>query len=358
MTIVALEVDPPLRMVGIVLDPTTSAERIAAFADYMRHDVPDFEGWLAQTRSRLGAMIPATILPAHDAASFREALATAEVAVIEALRLGPAELDAAPRLRVVQQFGLDARNIDHEACAARGVVVRTHRRRTNIAVAEHSIALLMGLAKRLNAIGNAVTDPELERRGFHPTQYDTRHTAAANWGRVAGLRLIDGSTLGLIGFGEIGREVARIARGIGMKVLVHQRSPIPADEQARLGITTASLADTLAQSDFISVHVPGSQRDLIDATAIARMKPGALLINTARAQIVNRDALITALHSGHLGGAAFDTLYAEPTQPGDALLDCPNTLFTPHLAGGARQNTLLDVEDMLTGIANTLGLVA
>ena len=357
MTIVALEVDPPMRMVGIVLDPTNSAERIGAFADYMRHDLPDFDGWLARVRGRLGGLYPATILPAHDAASFHAALAEAEVAVIEALRFGPAELDAAPKLRVVQQFGLDARNIDHAACAARGVAVRTQRRRVNVGVAEHSIALLMGLAKRIEAIGNIVTNPDLERRGFHPTRYDTRHTAANNWGRVTGLRLLLGSTLGLIGFGEIGREAARIANGIGMRVLVHQRTPISPDEQKRLGIATASFEQTLAESDFISLHVPGSQKDLIDAAAIARMKPGALLINTARAQVVNRDALMAALHSGHLGGAAFDTLYAEPMLPDDALLSCPNILLTPHLAGGSRQNGLADIEEMLTGIAAALGHV-
>ncbi len=290
MTVVALEVDPPLRLAGVVLDPTTSPERIAAFADYLRHDLPDFDAWLADLRARLGGLVPATIRPAHDTASFHAALADAEVAVIEALRLGPAELDAVPHLRVVQQFGLDDRNIDLDACAARGVVVRTQRRRTNIAVAEHSIALLMALAKRLDTIGNVVTDAGLTAHGFHPTRYDTRHTAAANWGRVSGLRLLSGATLGLIGFGEIGREVARIAGGIGMHVLVHQRTPIAPAEQARLGIATASLAQTLAQSDAISVHVPGSQKDLTDAAAIARVKPGALLINTACAQVVNRCA--------------------------------------------------------------------
>lgn len=351
MTILALEVDPPLRLMGVILDPTTSPERLAAFADYVRHDVPDLAGWIAELRPRLGALYPATILPAHDVPSFHAALATAQVAAIEALPFGEAELDAAPHLVCVQQFGLDTRRIDLAACARRGVAVRTQRRRTNIAVAEHAIALLLALAKRLDAIGNRVTDPALEAGGFHPAPFDTRHTAAANWGRVAGLRNLTGATLGLIGFGEIGREVARLAIGIGMRVLVAQRTPIPREEQARLGITQVPFTQALAEADAVSLHVPGQTRDLVDAAAIARMKRGAFLINTARAAVVNRAALIDALHSGQLGGAGFDVMYQEPTAPGDDLLSCPNILFTPHLAGGSRWNALLDMADMLTGIA-------
>jgi phosphoglycerate dehydrogenase-like enzyme len=354
MITVAIEVDPPLRLAGVVLDPSTSAERYAAFADFVRHDLPDFDGWVSALRACLAPLFPARVMPVHDQLSLQAALVDADIAIVEALAVGLDELAGAQRLCCVQKFGTLAANIDSVACAARGVAVRTLRRRTNIAVAEHAIALLLALAKRLHSIGGRVSDDRLVAGGFHPAPFDTRHTAAANWGRIGGLRTIHGATLGLLGFGEIGREVARLGVGIGLKVLVARRTPIAADEQARLGVMATSVDRVLAESDYVSVHLPGSLQDFVGAAELARMRQGAILLNTSRAAVVNRAALIAALESGHLGGAGFDVMYREPTDADDPLLNLPNLLLTPHLAGGTRLNALVDMDEMLTGLADEL----
>ena len=351
---VALEVDPPLRLAAVVLDPDPQPDRLAAFADFVRHDVPDFAGWLAATRARLKRLFPARIIPVSDQLTLRAALRDADVAIVEALELGAEELSAASRLRCVQQFGTLLRGIDGAACASRGIAVRAQRRRTNIAVAEHTIALLFALAKRLPHVTGRVSDRRLSDAGFRPAPFDTRYTAGANWGRVGGLRTIHGATLGLIGFGEIGREVAQLGRGLGMRVLVAQRSPLQADEQVRLGVAAVSVERVLEQSDYVSIHLPGPLRDFIGAAELARMRPGAILLNTSRAAVVNRRALIEALTSGHLGGAGFDVMYQEPTDQGDTILDVPNLLLTPHLAGGTRWNALNDMQEMLVGIDEVL----
>lgn len=356
MITVALEVDPPLRLVSVVLDHEPDLERHAAFADFVRHDVPDFNGWIAALRAKLGVLFPARILPVSDQQTLRAALLEADVAIVEGLRVSAEELSAAPRLRCVQKFGSLTQCIDIAACTARGVAVRTQRRRTNIAVAEHTISLLLALSKRLNEVADKVSDRRLSDAGFSPAPFDTRYTAGANWGRVAGLRTVHGATLGLLGFGEIGREVARLGRGLGMRVLVHRRTPITEAEQTGLGVEAATLERVLEDSDYLSIHLPGSLRGFMGAEELARMRPGAILLNTARATIVDRNALIVALRSGHLAGAGMDVMYQEPTDEYDEILDIPNLLLTPHLAGGTRWNALTDLEEMLVGIDNHLAL--
>ena len=139
-----------------------------------------------------------------------------------------------------------------------------------------------------------------------------------------------------------------------MRVLVAQRTPIDLAEQDRLAIQAVSVDRVLAESDYVSVHLPGSLRDFIGAVELARMRPGAILLNTSRAAVVNRDALMAALTSGHLGGAGFDVMYQEPTDQDDPILHIPTLLLTPHLAGGTRWNALADMQDMLVGIDEQL----
>lgn len=356
MPVLVVEDDVVLRLVQVVLDPTCPAERCAAFADYMRHDLPDFTGWIGDLRCQLGPLYPATVRMVADQASLHEALPQADAVVVESLTLGPTELDMAPKLRLAQRFGTNLANIDTVACRARGIAVRALRRRTNIAVAEHAFALIAALAKKLNRIDKLVTPERLVAAGHPPASFDRRHTARANWGRISGLMTLHGATLGLFGFGEIGREMARIARGFGMRVLYTQRTRLDAEAEATAEISFATAEELVAASDVISLHVPLNEttRGLIDAATFSRMKLGALLINTARAPIVDRDALVDALRSGRLGGTGFDVLYAEPTAEDDPLLAFDNVILTPHLAGGSRLNGLADMAEMLGGIASIL----
>lgn len=354
---VVMEDDVALRPLQVVLDRECDPQRQAAFADFMRHDVPDLDAWCQALRRRAPGISSARVIPVANAAALVEALPGAVVAVVEELRITEELLDRAPRLRLVQKFGTTLGNIDVEACERRGIAVRTVRRRTNIAVAEHSVALLLALAKRLPVVGGRVTPERLSAVGHPPARYDRRHTANSNWGRFTGLRTLHGATLGLIGLGEIGREVARMAAGFGMRLLYTQRTRMAPDLEEALGVAFASIDDLLAGSDFVSLHVPLNEttRGLVGTQAFARMKPGAILINTARAELVDRKVLLDALRAGRLGGVGFDVLYEEPAGEHEPLLAFDDVLLTPHLAGAARHNGLGDIAEMVIGMEEMLG---
>ena len=354
--VIAVEDDPFLRLIGVILDPATPQERIDAFSDFFAHDLPDFHGWLRNLRGRLKRLHPATVHIVTDAAQWPEALAQADIAVAESLPMGAGELAAAPRLRVVQKFGTIAANIDAAACAARGVKVRTLRRRANIACAEHAFMLMLALARRLPETANRISMAQLQTAGFHPRLFDRRHTANSNWARIPNLSLLHGSTLGIAGMGEIGRELAARAAAFGMNTLYYQRRPLPAGIESALHLQYADFDTLLEASDWVVICLPGndSTRGLFEARRLNTMKPGARLINISRAEIVDRAALINTLRSGRLGGFALDPLYEAPGRDDDELLQFRNVLITPHHAAQPRFNALNDFTDLLLGLEEAL----
>ena len=142
-----------------------------------------------------------------------------------------------------------------------------------------------------------------------------------------------------------------------MRMLYHQRNRLSEAEEQELGVEYVSFEELLAQSDWVSIQLPitPSTRNLFDRTRLAQMKPGAFLINTARAEIVDRDAVIEALRSGHLGGFALDPLYEEPGNPDDELLSFENVILTPHTAAQPRFNALNDLEEIILRLARAIG---
>ena len=187
--------------------------------------------------------------------------------------------------------------------------------------------------------------------------FDRRHVAGANWSRVDGLRTLSGMTLGALGLGEIGREVAQRARGFDMNVLYHQRNQLPDNIEAPLGASYCSFNELLERSDVVSIHLPltGATEGMIDEAAFRRMKQGALLINISRAGIIDRAALIDALHSGRLGGAGLDVHYTEPGEVDDPLKRFNNTVLTPHNAVASRVNATADMEELVANLAEAVG---
>lgn len=350
--LLAVEDDPFLRLLGVVLDPDTTHERIAAFADFFAHDLPDFDAWLQQLRKRLPHLYPATVALVDSADKLHGALTDADFAVVESLPFGAAALAAAPRLRAVQKYGSITGNIDTAACAARDVAVLTLRRRANIACAEHTLALMLGLSRRLHRVINRISMSALQATGFAPRTYDRRHTANSNWARIPGISLLHGTTLGIIGMGEIGREVSVRAAAFGMNILYYQRTPLTSADADRYPAHYADFDTLLETSDWVAICLPGnaSTRHLFDGQRIARMKSGARLINISRAEIVERTAVLAALRTGQLGGYALDPLYEAPGRDDDELLHCENVLLTPHLAAQPRFNALDDIADLLIGL--------
>lgn len=241
-----------------------------------------------------------------------------------------AVLEALPELRVIARTGVGFDAIDLQAADDCQVVVATTPGVNHHSVAEHTIALLMGVA-----------------RGF--PDYDQR-VRTGRWLRIEYPRVM-GSTLGLVGLGRIGQAVATRAVGLGMKVLACESNP-RLDFCRQWGIELVSLDDLLARSDYVSLHVPMTPetRKLMNAERFARMKRGSVLINTARGGLVDEPALIAALQSGHLRGAGLDVFETEPLPLDSPLVGMSNVLLSGHVAG-------LDVEsqrDTLTMAAETI----
>lgn len=227
-------------------------------------------------------------------------------------------------LRVVGRLGVGLDNIDCKACRERGIAVIPATGANNTAVAEYVLAGLLMLA-----------------RGCY---CGTFAVAARSWPRermVGGE--ISGKVLGLVGFGGIARDVALRARACGMRVMAYDPFlPADAPDWEKLGVEPVMLETLLAEADAVSLHVPltPDTRQLFDAGRLARMKPGAVLINTARGGIVEEAALADALRSGRLAGAMVDVFEKEPLPAGSPLADVPNCLLTPHIAGVTRESNV------------------
>lgn len=227
-------------------------------------------------------------------------------------------LNGLARCRVVGRLGVGLDNIDVAACEARGMRVIPATGANALSVAEYVVTTALLLLRGVYAATPAVA------AGRWPRQ-------ALSQGREAG-----GKTLGLIGFGSIGQLTARLARGLGMQVAAFDAMmDIDHPAFAEAGARCAGLDEVIEMSDVVSLHVPlvESTRGLFDATRIASMKPGAVLINTARGGIVDEIALAAALRSGQLGGAAIDVFDTEPLPAAAHFEGCPNLLLTPHVAG-------------------------
>lgn len=254
-----------------------------------------------------------------DPQSLATELATADALVVRNRTQvrGPL-LDAAPRLKAVGRLGVGLDNIDVDACARRGIRVIPATGANTRAVAEYVIAAIMLSLRRV--------------------YFSTGQVSTGSWPRTElaqGLE-VAGKTLGLIGFGSIGRLTAQLAGGLGMQVIAHDPC-IAADDPTwhETGVACRELDALLAESDVVSLHVPllESTRNLIDAARLARMKRGAILINTARGEVLDEVALAAALRTGHLGGAVLDVFHEEPLPAANAFDGAPNLVLTPHIAG-------------------------
>jgi phosphoglycerate dehydrogenase-like enzyme len=348
MTKIVVEEDAFLKCIAVILDPDTPDEHRRAVADWFSPDEPDFFGWVRSVQDRYPGLFPAkVVMPASDE-EFRRHLTDADAVIVERMTLGPAELDTAKRLKVVQKFGAIVANIDLAACRARDIPVEVQRRRINIAVAEHAFALMTALSRRLNQLNGLIGSKQLHDAGYDTRPFDQRYTGNSNYARIGGLIPMYGAVFGALGMGEVGREVASRCAAFGMSILYHQRNRMTAAEESEFGASYVPLDELLERSDYVSIHLPinASTRGMIGRPELRRMKPGAFLVNVARPTIVDRGALIEALDEGRLGGFGLDVGYEEPGRPDEPLLRYKNVILTPHTAPGTRQNGMRDVDEM------------
>ena len=263
------------------------------------------------------------------------------IIVRNATQVNTALLAAAPKLEVVARMGVGLDNIDVAACNAQGVEVRPSIGANALSVAEYVIATSMILL-----------------RG--PAYFATPDVAAGTWDRpkFAGGAELSGRTMGIVGFGSIGRVVGAKAAAMGMKVIAYD-AVMSDDDSAWQGAKRVALQDLIVESDVISLHCPllPSTVDLIGAPEFAKMKKGAVLVNSARGGIANEAACANALKSGHLGGAALDTLAVEPINEATCALfaDVENLILTPHIAGVTQESNRRIAEVAAESVRHVLG---
>lgn len=247
----------------------------------------------------------------------------ADVVVTNKVVLDAAVLDQAPRLKLIAVAATGTNNVDLNAARAHGIAVCNVPAYATPSVVQHTLALILALTRRL---------PE-----WHRAAVDGRWAAAEQFCLLDfSMRELSGRTLGIVGYGELGRAVAQAVRAaLGMEVLVAQR---PGGTAAPGRVPLEQL---LSRVDVLSLHCPltAETRNLIGPAELARMRPDALLINTARGGLVDETALVQALRAGRLGGAGIDVLTREPPRDGNPLLEpnIPNLIVTPHVAWASRE---------------------
>ncbi len=254
-----------------------------------------------------------------SAAEVPAEIADADALVVRsATKVTPALLELAKKLRVIGRAGVGVDNVDVEAATRRGVLVMNTPGGNAVSVAEHTLALMLGLARAIPQASASTNAGRWEKSAFSGTE-------------------LRGKTLGLVGLGRVGTEVARRARALEMKVLAYDPYVTPAAAR-EVEVELVPLDDVLAQSDFVSLHTslsPATEK-MMNAEAIAKMKKGARLINCARGELIDESALAEALKTGKLAGAALDTFAKEP--PKDSpLIGLPNLIATPHIAGSTAE---------------------
>lgn len=249
-----------------------------------------------------------------------------DVLVVQGAPVSDAVLDADPALRLVGVTRGGPVNVDIEAATERGVAVAITPGKNAVAVAELTIAFAIMLSRRL---------PEAMRHVDGGGEFGHDNYEGARW---FGTELA-GRTMGVVGFGQVGRRVAGMASALGMTVVAHDPFVEASGIEAG-GAVPASLDELLGRSDMVSLHARASAGGpLIGAPELARMRPGAAIINTARASLIDETALEEALRSGHLSGAALDVVSPSPAEGRHPLLEHPNVVIVPHI-GGATHETL------------------
>jgi D-3-phosphoglycerate dehydrogenase len=241
------------------------------------------------------------------------------IVIRSATKLNADLIERADKLKVIGRAGVGVDNVDVEAATRRGIVVANAPESNVVSAAEHTVGLLVALARNIPQAHAALKEGRWER---------------SRWG---GVELAE-KTLGVLGFGRIGQQVARRALGLQMRVVAYDPF-VSADRFRELGVESDTLEGVLQRADFVTLHLPLSEetRNVIDASAIARMKDGVRIVNAARGELVDEEALIEALQAQRIGHAGLDVFTTEPLPPGHPLAKLPNVTLTAHAAFATRE---------------------
>jgi glycerate dehydrogenase len=312
-----------------------SAKPTAAFLDFATLG-PDID------TGALEALVAVRYHGRSDAREVAERLGACEIAIVNKSTVDAAAIGEAQRLKLIALTGTGADNVDLAAAERRGVAVVNTRGYGSTSVAQHVFALMLGLTQQIEGYAALVRQGAWQRSPLF-TMFDLP------------IRELTGRTLGIVGSGSIGQAVAQLGRCFGMQVAFAARLGTP---RALVPRDRVAFDDLLEQADVLSLHCPltPATRNMIGAPQLKRMKPDALLINTARGGLVDAAALAAALRAGTIGGAGIDVLTSEPP-PGDHPLlapGIPNLVLTPHVAWSAREARQRALDQVTENIADFL----
>ncbi len=289
---------------------------------------------------KLRALLPPGFVLTHGTARgddhMKEIIAEAEYAIAGQVGVNAEVLKAAKKLKLLHKWGVGVDNLDTRAAQELGIKVARTTGSNAVPVAEFTLGLMLSALRHIS-FGHA----ELKKGDWRG-------------GRLPGDTFtLSGKTVGIVGFGAIGQNVAKLLKGFGCTILYSKRQPLSAAEEAELGAKHASLAELLAKSDVVSLHCPLTPEtaNMIDKSAFAAMKKTAVLINVARGGVVAENDLIEALRAKEIAGAAMDVFEIEPLPADSPLLGLDNLVVTPHLAAIASDNFAPTVKRMFDNIA-------
>jgi D-3-phosphoglycerate dehydrogenase len=289
-------------------------------------------GW--ETLKRAG--LEAVAWPGADKQPLIEAVADVQAVLVRVAKLTAEVIRAGKQLRIIGKHGVGTDNIDIPAATQQGVLVTNTPQANSTSVAEHALAMLLAVARRIGESDRDLASGKVRAQKVYQ-----------------GVEL-SGKVMGIIGLGSAGYRLARMtAQGLGMRVIGFDpyKNPWPADVEQCTG-----LAPLLAQADFISIHVPLTRetRNLIGKDSLPKMKPTAILVNTARGGVVEEAALAEALRAGRLAGAGLDVIEDEPLKADHPLNGVPNLILTPHMAGVTEEAMMHMAQDSAEDIVRVL----
>ncbi len=247
---------------------------------------------------------------------------------------------AAKRCIFIQQPSTGFQHIDVDEAAKEGIPVANIAGANSLAVAEHTIMLILGCLKKL-----ALSHEKTKRGEWAQDEMSTH-----------GVFELFEKTLGIIGSGLIGKEVAKRAKPFGPRMIYYDVNRLSPEEEKELGVTYRSLDELITESDVITIHTPLTPQteNMISADRIAMMKPNAVIINTSRGAIVDEAALAQALEEGRIQGAGLDVFSKEPISPKNPILDAPNTILTPHIAGATNESRMRIINLTIDNVVSIL----
>ena len=300
-------------------EPLCRHREISLMTSNKMHRIAFLSLMAAETLAVLKSQVPdgfeIIFAQSNDRAEHLRMVEAAEYIFVGAVTIDTDLIEHAPHLKMIQKWGIGVEKIDLEAAREKGIMVAITNGANSLPVAEHTIMLMLASLRRLPLAHNSV----LEGQWITPTLRTTCNQ-------------LEGKTVGLFGFGNIAQAVAKRLAGFDVRILYYSRHPVEAQMERDLGVTRVDLDTLLAQSDILSLHTTLNPRTkhVINADALAKMKPSAILINTARGALIDELALVEALQDGRLRGAGLDTFCVEPLEKDHPLRQLDQVILTPH----------------------------